>query len=68
MEDHLINNYLRQLDDEDMEVRINAINHLGDSSDILCLQELRKRLKEDTREHLALITAVEKLKKSLGIK
>ncbi len=68
MEDHLINNFLRQLDNEDIEVRINAVNHLGESGDELCLKELRKRLKEMSLECQALIIAVGKLKKSLGIK
>jgi HEAT repeat protein len=68
MDDQLINKYLRQLDDENIEVRINAITHLGESGDELCLKELRARLKELSREHMALIIAVGKLKKSLGLK
>jgi HEAT repeat protein len=68
MEDQLISKFLRQLDDEDPEVRINAIEQLGETGDELCLKELRKRLKEITPEHQALIIAVAKLKKSLGIK
>jgi hypothetical protein len=68
MDDHLINKYLRELDDEDREVRINAINKLGNSGDELCLSELRKRLREMTPEHQALIIAVAILKKDLGIK
>jgi HEAT repeat protein len=68
MDDKLINSLLRQLDDEDPTIKINAINQLGDTGDELCLQELRKRLKEISPEHQALIIAVGKLKKSLGIK
>jgi HEAT repeat protein len=68
MDDELTNSFLRQLDDEDPTVRINAINKLGETGDELCLQELRKRLKEISPEHQALIIAVGKLKKSLGIK
>jgi HEAT repeat protein len=68
MDDELINSFLRQLDEEDPTVRINAINQLGETGDELCLQELRKRLKEISPEHQALIIAVGKLKKSLGIK
>jgi len=68
MDDESINIFLRQLDDEDPAVRINAINQLGETGDELCLQELRKRLKEISPEHQALIIAVGKLKKSLGIK
>jgi HEAT repeat protein len=68
MDDVLINKFLRQLDDENPEIRINAINELGESGDELCLQELRRRLKALTPEHQALIIAVAKLKKNLGIK
>jgi HEAT repeat protein len=68
MNDELINNYLKQLDDEDLEVRIDAIRQLGETGDELILKELRTRLKDLTQEHQALIIAVGKLKKSLGIK
>ena len=68
MDDKLINSFLGQLDDENPEVRINAINQLGESGDELCLKELRIRLKDMTQEHQALIIAVGKLKKNLGIK
>ena len=68
MDDESINILLQQLDDEDLNVRINAINKLGETGDELCLQELRKRLKEISPEHQALIIAVGKLKKSLGLK
>jgi HEAT repeat protein len=68
MDDDSINIFLRQLDDEDPTVRINAINKLGETGDELCLLELRKRLKEISPEHQALIIAVGKLKKSLGLK
>jgi HEAT repeat protein len=68
MDDQSINQWIRELDDEDQEVRINAINQLGETGDELCLKELRERLKNISREHLALIIAVGKLKKELGIK
>ena len=68
MDDQLINIYIRQLDDADIEVRIDAINQLGETGDEVYLKELRKRLKEMSKEHQALIIAVGKLKKSLGIK
>ena len=68
MDDQLISSFLRQLDDEDPTVRINAIDQLGETGDELCLTELRRRLKDMTQEHQALIIAVGKLKKSLGIK
>jgi hypothetical protein len=67
-EDQTINYYLHQLEDDDQEVRINAINQLGETGDVLCLKELRERLKFITREHQALIIAVAKLKRELGIK
>lgn len=68
MDDQLINRYIRQLDNGDLELRIDAINHLSDSGDELCLTELRKRLKIMNEEHMALIIAVGKLKRSLGLK
>ena len=67
MDDNLINKCLRELDDENRIIRINAIKILGESCDELCLAELRARLKEMTTEHQALIIAVAKLKKALGI-
>jgi HEAT repeat protein len=68
MNDQIISKLIRELDDEDQEVRISAINQLGETGDELCLNELRKRLKDATKEHMALIIAVGKLKKELGIK
>jgi HEAT repeat protein len=68
MDDQFINKFLRSLDSEDPEIRINAINQLGDSGDELCLKELRKRLKDISKEHQALIIAVGNLKKDLCIK
>jgi hypothetical protein len=68
MDDQIISKYIRELDDDDPEVRINAINELGDNGDELCLKELRARLKNINSEHMALIVAVGKLKKSLGLK
>lgn len=68
MEDQLINKYLQQLDDEDPSVRVEAINKLGESGDVLCLKELRVRLKSISNEHMALVIAVGKLKRSLRVK
>lgn len=67
-DDQQINDCLSQLYDDDQEVRINAINQLGEIGDELCLKELREQLKYISKEHQALIIAVGKLKKSLGIK
>ena len=68
LNDQQINHYLRQIYDEDQDVRINAINQLGDNGDEICLEELRVLLKYISKEHQALIIAVGKLKKTLGIK
>jgi HEAT repeat protein len=68
MDVQITSSFLRQPDDEDPVVRINAIDQLGETADELCLAEFRKRLKEMTQEHQALIIAVAKHKKSLGIK
>lgn len=67
-DDQQINDCLSQLYDDDQEARINAINQLGEIGDELCLKELREQLKYISKEHQALIIAVGKLKKSLGIK
>ncbi len=64
----MLNKLLHQLDDEDPAVRIDAINRLDETGDELSLKELRKRLKEMSPEHIALIIAVGKLKRSLGLK
>ena len=63
-----IDELIRGLDNEDKEVRIEAITHLGDIGDELCLKELRVRMKEISAEHYALVVAVGKLKKKLGVK
>ena len=68
MDDGVLNKLLHQLDDEDPAVRIDAINRLDETGDELSLKELRKRLKEMSPEHIALIIAVGKLKRSLGLK
>jgi hypothetical protein len=66
--DQKINSFIRKLYNEDQGIRINAITQLGEIGDELCLKELRERLKYITKEHQALIIAVGKLKKELGIK
>ena len=68
LDDRQINHILLQLYDDDQEVRINAINQLGEAGDELCLKELRKQLNYISKEHQALIIAVGKLKRKLGIK
>lgn len=67
-EDKQINDCLHNLSSEDQRMRIAAINKLGDIGDELCLKELREQLKELSVEHQALIIAVGKLKRKLGIK
>jgi HEAT repeat protein len=68
MNDQEINKFLRQLYDDDQEVRINAINHPGEIGDEICPKELREQLKYVSKELQALIVAVGKLKKELGVK
>jgi HEAT repeat protein len=68
LEDRQISALIRALDNEDRQVRIQAIHQLGNTGDELCLKELRERLQHITPEQKALIIAVGKLKKSLGIK
>ena len=63
-----LNTLLRQLYDDDQNIRINAINQLGDIGDELCLVELRKQRKYFSREQHALIIAVGKLKRELHVK
>ncbi|HLO61177.1 MAG TPA: hypothetical protein VK179_20675 [Bacteroidales bacterium] len=67
MKDDEIGKIIRQLDAERQQLRIKAINELGEIGDELCLKELRERLKILTLEHKALVIAVAKLKKKLGI-
>ena len=67
MDDQVLNKYIREMYDEDEIIRVEAINQLGEIGDELCLRELRERLKFITCEHQALIIAVGKLKKKLGV-
>jgi hypothetical protein len=66
--DQQINHCLRSLDSGHQDIRIQAIDRLGEIGDELCLKELRERLRFISREHQALIIAVGKLKRELGIK
>jgi hypothetical protein len=61
-EDAEIDSVLHQLYHEEKEIRINAIHRLRDIGDELCLQELRRRLKELSPGHQALIIAIDKRK------
>ena len=63
-----IDQLLRQLYDDNDNIRIKAINKLGDIGDELCLKDLRERLRLVNEEHMALIVAVGKLKRKLGVK
>lgn len=67
-EDEQINQNLRNLYDEDQEVRIQAISQLGEIGDELCLKELREKLRLSNQEHQALIITVGKLKRKFGVK
>jgi HEAT repeat protein len=68
MDNNDYNKYIRDLEDENPEIRIAAINKLGDTGDELCLKELREKLRLITPEHQALIIAVGKLKRKLVVK
>jgi hypothetical protein len=61
------NRYLRELFDENQEVRLNAINQLGELGDELCLEELQRNLHFITMERQALITAITRLKNKLNV-
>ncbi|MBN1118617.1 MAG: hypothetical protein JXA77_15505 [Bacteroidales bacterium] len=62
-----VDRFLNQLNDPDIGKRLNAINQLSEIGDEHSLKELRNRLKQVSREHQALIVAVGKLKRELGI-
>lgn len=68
MDEQTINLRLRQLYDSDREVRIHAIKQLGEIGDEICLKELREQLKYLSKEFHALVIAVGRLKKKLGVK
>ena len=59
---------IKQLDKTDIQKRINVITTLGENGDEICLQELRERMKLMHDEYQALIIAIGKLKKRLGVK
>jgi HEAT repeat protein len=60
---------LRQmLESDDIEERLTAIQVLGETGDAQALRVLRERLRPVNQELAALITAVGKLKKKLGVK
>jgi len=63
-----INHCLRDLFNEDQEVRLNAINQLGEIGDELCLQELNRQLQYVNKEYYALSAAVSKLNTKVGVK
>jgi len=61
-----INQYLRDIFDEDREIRIKAITQLGEIGDELCLLELKEQLHHVTFERDALISSIIKLKDNLA--
>jgi HEAT repeat protein len=67
-EDNEIDQYLKNLDDEDQNIRLKSIEMLGKIGDELCLKILREKLKFLSFEHRSLIIAVGKLKRKLNIK
>lgn len=59
---------LAMLESESQQERLTAIRVLGEIGDLVALQKLRERLDPVNRELQALIIAVGKLKKQLGVK
>ncbi len=55
------------LDSENLEKRVAAIETLGEIGDADVLRQLRGRLTLISKEHYALVVAVGKLKKRLGV-
>jgi HEAT repeat protein len=63
-----ISNLLEMLDSSNLEERVTAIQVLGEIGDEGALKTLRERLRTVSAEHAALIAAVGKLKRKLGVK
>lgn len=62
-----VNQFLRELFDEDRETRMHAIHQLGECGDELCLQELTEHLRFLSLERDALTHAIARLKVRLGL-
>ena len=56
------------LESENLEQRVTAVETLGEIGDADVLRRLREQLVLVGKEHYALIVAVGKLKKRLGVK
>ena len=54
--------------DDDLDERLTAIEVLGENGDEEALRALRKRMTIIAKEHQALVIAVGKLKRKLGVK
>lgn len=65
IEEIQINQLLRELFDDNQDIRIRAISQLGEFGDDLCLEELKEQLYFIDLERDALLTAIAKLKKKL---
>jgi HEAT repeat protein len=63
-----IDDLLAMLDSHDLNDRVAAIQILGEIGDENALRMLRERLALANKETAALIVAVGKLKKNLGVK
>lgn len=68
LEEDEYNSLIQDLESEEQQVRINAIQELGEIGDELSLKLLREKLKLLAPEHQALIIAIGKLKSRLGLK
>lgn len=63
-----MNDLLKMLDSDDIDLRVTAIQVLGEIGDADVIKLLRERLALANKETYALIVAVGKLKKRLGVK
>ena len=59
---------LESLSSDELDVRVTAIQVLGDIGDAEGLRRLRERMKVVSREHYALYVAIGKLKRKLHVK
>jgi len=67
MEDQ-IEDFHNMLTDDDLKTRITAVEFLGEIGNKESLRLLRERLAIIGKEHEALVIAVGKLKRKLGVK
>jgi HEAT repeat protein len=66
--DDQIDELIEMLEAEESDLRLNAIQILGEIGDQHALAALRKRMARISTEHQALVIAVGKLKRKLGVR